>query len=541
MPENNKGLAPLIRSVLSNPYSEQAIQQEILRLARENLYQPDILVALIDTLPQVKDTDIQRMLLDLLMGVDTSRFQDLEAFHSALIAAFKTEKEKRVRAILLERLAEALHQDTRLAPFFFDILADPALNDQELAAVTKAVSGLPSISEETAVMVLGRAQNAPTTIQEKAITLAESCPHWGAALFEAIKPYLDVKTDRGLRCRILERLAKSRSLTADYFPILRNILHADTDNGMRSMAMETLGSLKDWDGQVMAQLLWSSLYDADPALRARAVRMQKEAPDLTDDQLQEMAGRLTSDDAAGVRIQILGILKPRLSVPAVRAAILDSFGKNPSAFELPEFEAFVDLLSPYVSRDPGIRNVLLESWPKLPNMLQRKILLENILPKLKVDESTPWILRLFAQERNEEIRETLFERLKALSVMKNPDLVKVFCAELREPASLYRLRCAQSLAGAVEAYPEIPLAFEDVLLNDQERELVRTCLDGYLKPKVIRKFNVLLAVIGNEALDVTSRQLSLDRCVKDGLNPEQARQLSETLDASKSGLLRMPS
>lgn len=257
MPENNQGLAPLIRSVLSNPSSEQAIQQEMLRLARENLYQPDVLVALIDALPRVKDTDIQRMLLDLLMAVDTSRFRDLEAFHNALMAAFRMEKEKRVRAILLERLADALHQDTRLTPFFFEILADPALNDQELAAATKAVSSIPSITEETAVMVLGRAQNAPAAIQEKAITLAESCPHWGVSLFEALRPYLDVKTDRVLRCRILERLAKSRSLTSDYFPILRDILRTETDNGMRSMALETLGSLKDWDGAVMAQLLWS--------------------------------------------------------------------------------------------------------------------------------------------------------------------------------------------------------------------------------------------------------------------------------------------
>ncbi|HMK45344.1 MAG TPA: hypothetical protein VK436_01830 [Methanocella sp.] len=533
-------IAPLIRKVLSNPTSEQAIQLEMLRLATQNLHQPDVLVALVEVFPAVRDTEIRRCLQDILTNLDTSRFSDLEAFHNALITAFRQEKERRVRAILLERLSKALHQDTRLAPFFIEVLADPALDDQELAAATGAISNLPSVSEDVAVKALERAQSAPAVIQEKALTIAESCPRWGKAVATALVPYLSVKTDPELRWRILTRLVKARSGEAECVPVLKDILHNDPDVEMRRMALELLGYLSGRDGRISPHILWVSLYDADPELRARAVRLQREAPDLPDDQLQELARLLSSDDAVGVRLQLLDMLKPSMSKPEVRAATLSAYLDLPAAFEFEEFEALVEALAPYISRDQGLRDTLLRSWPQLPHARQRKKLLDVLLPRLKPNDSSAWAVSVFSRERNPEIRESLFERLKMLSVVKNPELARAFCAELREPGSAFRLACAQALAGAVEVNPDIVPTFEDVLLNDQERELIRTCLDGYLKPGVTRKFDVLLSVISNEALDIASRQACIDRCIRDGLDSDQSELLAEAITSSKTSALRAP-
>jgi hypothetical protein len=532
--------AELIRTVLSNPASEQAIQNEMLVLAEQNLHQPDVLDMLVEVFPVVRDTGIRHRLQEILTTVDTSRYSNLDAFHNALITVFRQEKEHKARVLLLGRLSLALHQDTRLAPFFIEVLTDPALNDQELAATTGALTSLPSVTEDIAVTVLARAQSAPVFVQVMALSIAENCPRWGESLARALVPYLNVKIDPGLRRRILSRLVKSRSGTTEYIPLLKSILRTDTDRTMREMALELLGSLSGRDTRILPQILWTSRYDADPALRARAVAIQRETPDLPDDQMQELARMLTTDDAIGVRLQLLDLLKPGLSKPSVRSTVLSSYKDQPAVFEYEEFGALVDMLAPYVSRDQGVRDTLLQSWTQLHQVQHRKKLADSLLPKLKPDDSASWAVTLFSRERNAEIRQSLFERLKGLSVAKNPDLARVFCAEIRDPGSAFRLACARALAGAPDAHPDILPAFEDVLQNDQERELVRTCLDGYLKPGVTRRFEVLLAVIGNEALDITSRQICLDQCVRDGLSPGQTRQMADVVAASKTGFLRMP-
>ena len=535
-----RSVAQLVKDVLSNPSSEQAIQNEMLSLATRNLHEPDVIIALVDAFPVIRDTEIRHRVQEILATVDTSRFADLEAFHNSLIAAFRQEKEHVARARLLDRLSEGLHQDTRLAPFFIEVLADPALNDEELAAATGALAGLPSVKEDVAVQVLARAQSAPAFVQELAITIAESCPRWGSPLTSALVPYLGVKTGSALRLRILSRLVKSRSSYTEFVPVLRDILRTDTDRSMRMMALELIGHLSGRDTRVLPQILWTSVNDADPGIRARAVALQREAPDLPDEQMQELAGILASDDSVGVRLQLLELMKPGVSKPSVRSTILRAYSEHPAVFESEEFGALVDMLAPYVSRDPGVRDTLLQSWVQLPHASERKKLLESLLPKLKPDDSAAWAVTLFGRERNEEIRRGLFELLKGLSVAKNPELARVYSAELMDPGSPFRLACARALAGAPGAHPDILPAFEDVLQNDQDRELIRTCLDAYLKPGVARKFTVLLAVIANEALDLTSRQACLDQCVRYGLTPDQAGQLADVVAASKTGVLRMP-
>jgi hypothetical protein len=533
-------IAELIRTVLPDPAAEQVVKEEMLNLAAQNLHQPGVINALADSLPLVKDTGIKKRLLGIFITVDTSRFSDLDSFHDALIAAFRQEKEHDTRALLLDRLSQALHQDARLAPFFIEVLSDPALNDKELAAATGALNGLPSVTEDVAVTVMARAQSAPVFVQDKALAIAERCPRWGRSLKSALVPYLNVKTDRALRRRVLERLIRNRSGTAEYVPALCTILRTDTDAGMRMMSLELLGYLVFRDGRVLPQILWTSQYDADPELRARAVALQKEVPGLHSDRLQELAQLLTSDDAAGVRLQILGLLKPGLSEPSVRSLVLSAYRDQPAVFEPEEFNVLVDMLAPYASRDQDARDTLLSSWPQLPRADLRRKLLDSLLPIMRPEDSTAWAVTLFLQERDPEIRKDLFNRLKGLSVIKNPDLARVFCTELRDPGSPFRHACARALAGAPGTHPDIVPAFEDVLLHDQDRELIRTCLDGYLKPDIVRRFDVLLAVIGNEALDLTSRQACLDQCIRDRLSDSQAVQLKDVVAAEKTGSLRVP-
>lgn len=540
MPENLQGIAELVRSVLAQPNSESAIQKQMIQLARQNLHEPEMLSVLVTSLAKIRDTETQHLLLDVLMQLDTSRFRDLAGFYSALIEFFREEKERRVRAALLERVGRALQQDSRLAPFFIELIAQPDLNDEELRVATKALATLPSISEETAVLVLKQAEHAAMPVQERALALTEGCQNWGEAVLQAVRPYLNTQVDRGLRLRVLDHLRSARVLSADYAPLLTDILRNDPAAEMRKRALTLMVTLKDWSAPLLAQLFWTALHDSDAEVRAQAVRLQKESPELTNQQMQELAAQLPLEDSESVRGEILRLLRLRLSQPDVRASLLQAYSANPSAYKDEEFNLLVDLLAPYAGRDLATQEALLQSWPTLRRVEQRQKLLESVLPKLRPDVNTSWIAKLFTQERNEKVREVLFDRIKGLSVARNPELVQVFCAELLEPSSAFRLHCAQALAPSAELCPEIVPALEDVLLYDQERELVRICLDGYLQPKVARKFDVLLSVIGNEILDIASRKKCLEQCTIDGLSAEQSQALAEALSSLKSSSLRMP-
>jgi hypothetical protein len=301
-----------------------------------------------------------------------------------------------------------------------------------------------------------------------------------------------------------------------------------------------LRSLKPWDEQLLEQLLWTSANDADIDLRAAAAKLQAEGQELTDEQLLRLAGRLAADRSVGVRVAILAVLKDRMRVAEVRAAVADAFADNPAVFDDAEFEALTAMLAPYVSRDEAIRDSLLKAAQSLPRAAQRNRLLQLILPKLKPELIAGRLAALFNKERDAGIRQSLFDLIKPLSVARHPELVALYCDELVEPSSPFRQACAGILAAAAETHPAIPPALEDVLRNDQDRELLRTCLDGYLKPSVPQSFDVLLSVVGNEAADATSRQRCLDQLLKLPIAPQQQEQLTQLLAGLKPNILRMP-
>jgi hypothetical protein len=533
-------LAPLIRQSLANPSTEQAIRTQMIALAARNLHEPEVLAALVAALPQVQDTETRRYLLDILLCIDPSRIESLESFHATLVDALKQEKERSTRAMLLGRLAMALQHDERIVPLLLDTLAQPTTSDEEMAPVMMAIARLPSVSVQTAALALRRARAASTPIQEMALAVAEGCTHWDEALLADLQPYLDTKVDRRLRLRILRRLATAGSLTTDLLPAVSAILRKDPDTEARSAALDALRYLKSWDENATLQLIWTAAYDGNAGLRTRAVQLLQDAPDLSDEQLAALAHQLGHDDAAGTRTQTLGVLRGRLGRPSLRAAVVASYAASPSAFDRPELECLLDLLVPYATRDSALRRTLLDSLPQLRVAAHRQLLLEKLLPNVRPDDMVESLVTALSSEHQPQVRGVLFDRLKPLSVLKHPALIRAYCAELADPGSPFRLRCAEALAGAIDTSAEVRAAFEDVLLYEHDRELARTCLDAYLRQSLSRRFEVLLAVVANEALDLASRQEALEHVDLSALAPDERSRLDALLAAQPERSLRLP-
>jgi hypothetical protein len=166
--------------------------------------------------------------------------------------------------------------------------------------------------------------------------------------------------------------------------------------------------------------------------------------------------------------------------------------------------------------------------------------MDKLLPHVRPDDMVESLAAALAREPQPELRGILFDRLKPLSVVKHPELVQAYGLELADPGSPFRLQCAVALAGVLDTYPEVTATFEDVLLYDQGRELIRTCLDGYLKPALSRRAEVLLAVVANEALDLTSRQDALNRIEPATLSVEDRERLDHLLASPAGRTLRLP-
>lgn len=535
-PDN--ALPGLIRKVLGSPHSEQVIKAQILQLASQNLHVPEVTTALLEVLPLTKDKETRTRLVNFLSGLNTSRFPDTAALFSALLGVFQQEKDRETRTALLYRLQESIHQDPRLAAFFIELSGEETLSEPERLAVQEALASLPAISTETALAALLKNVNAPTLLQLQALELAERCPVWDAGMVAGLQPYLDVKNDRNIRFRILSRLAEARLLDAGYAAVIIPVLRTDNDADARERALTALSRIKPWAEEVILQLFWSATQDGDEGIRSKALQLQQELPELNNEQLIKMAGLLSSDRSSGVRITLLQLLKPVMRIPEIRQAIAIAFSRNPGVYEDAEFNLLADMLAPYAGRDEQISTQLLQSIKDLPNTGQRKKILQLVLGKVSIEKVLEPILQLFQRERNEALRETLFNQVKALSVTRHPELVNVFCDELTEPGSPFRVTCAGILANAAETYAQIVPALEDVLLYDNDRELVRLCLDGYLRPAVERKFEVLLAVVKNEVIDSLSRQKALDALIKFSLNDEQQAILADTLSGLKPGTLK---
>jgi hypothetical protein len=262
-------IAGLVRKTLGSKYAEAAVKQQVLTLARENLHQPDVVAAMIEVLPQVKDKTTRDLLVSHLATLDTSRFASIDAFHAALVALFKVEKERAMRSALLGRLAEGLHQDLRLVPFFVDLLTQP-LSEEERGVVNEALGSLVKIPWEIAAHALRTAVGAGAEVQSTAVAIAEGVVTWEKPLLEAVLPYLDVRVDREIRLRILKRLVKEKIDAKLFFSALAAILRTDNSREMRLEALEVLALMSRSDPDVSAQLDWTIASDSDDRVRARA-------------------------------------------------------------------------------------------------------------------------------------------------------------------------------------------------------------------------------------------------------------------------------
>lgn len=528
----------LIKKVLGSPHSEQAIKAQIIQLASQNLHVPEVTTALLEVLPLTKDKETRDRLLGFLSSLNTSRFADTAALFNALLDVYKQEQDRDVRIRLLHRLQESVHQDTRLATFFIELSAQDNLSEPERMAVQETLNSLPAVSPTIALEALLKNVNAPNILQRQAVLLAEKCPDWGPELVSALQPYLDVKTERSIRFRILNKLASGRLLDAGYGPLLIAVLRTDTDEQARAEALTALARIKPWNEDIITQLYHSAANDAAANIRSKALQLQQEMPELSNEQLQAMAARLGADRSEGVRSTLLDLLKPVMRLPEIRTEVAAAFAGNPGVFSNEEFEQLTGMLAPYAGRDEAISRQLLQSIKGLPNTNQRKQLLQLLIGKINIEKLLDTVLQLFRNERNESLRELLFNQIKALSVTRNPQLVSVFCTELTEPGSPFRVTCAGVLASAAESYPQIVTALEDVLQYDNDRELVRLCLDGYLRPGVEKRFDVLLTIVKNEMIDVQSRQKALDAIVKLPPTEEETNRLADALADIKPGTLK---
>lgn len=470
MDKTQQSLPGLIRQVLGSLHAETVIKHQILQLAKNHLHDPEVLTALLQVLPDLKDKRLRDEVMFFLSSLNTSRFPEPRVLFDALLQFFRQEKERDTRVALLFRLQDSIHQDQQLVDFFIELSATPNLSEPEMVAIQDTLANLPLITEDMAAVALDKHRHSPTLLQSQALTLAEKCTRWGDKLFAAAQPYLDIKNDPDIRVRVMRRLADNKQ--------------------------------------------------------------------MSDAQLITLAAALSSTGTNGIRYDLLELIKPAIRIPEIRLALANAFAANPSVYDDGEFTMITDMLAPYMGRDPHIGQIMLESLKDLPVPDHRRKVLSLITGKLKTEQILTPLLHLFSRERDESIRDVLFNQVKALSVARHPELVDVFATELVEPASPYRVTCASLLANVAEIYPQVIPALEDVLRYDTERELLRICLDGYLRPGITHSFDVLLAVVRNEIVDTLSRQKALDAIVKLDLDATQQLALADALAGIKPNVLK---
>jgi hypothetical protein len=526
MPQDPNALPALLEQALSDPSTELAIRRQLLELAGKNLHLPGVVEALVSALSVVGDADARRCLIQFLLPLESNRFADVPAFHCVLVKVLDSEKERGMRVQLLERLALGLHQDPQLVPVFLRLAGDPRLSEPEKAVVVEALSQLPSLDERTLIVALASNVGAPAQVQAVILSAVETRPSWSDELVAALPPYLESKVDRGLRASLFRALHKAYRLGVEYVSSFCDILRYDGDAEMRAQALELLVKIEPQQRDVYTQLLWTSRMDQEPDLRSRAFELQRDYPDLSIEELRSMAADLFKETSAEIRIAILGTLRAYLRDESVRRALAANFNTASIAqAEKQEFETICDLLLPYVTRDAAIRSTFLDVAEKEPQPSLRSFLLEKLLPLLDIQENLAWICERFSRERNPNIRATLFDRIKALSVARYAPLAEAFCAELLDPASPFRVQSAAALSSLVAKDEATLEAFEDVLRHDRDRELIRVCTDGYLDSGAAVKFDVLIGIAGDEAFDLRSRKRALAKLHDMALDDDEQRRL----------------
>lgn len=522
-------LVPLVRQVLSSPTAEPAMRRQVLQLARQNLHQPGMVEALLAVLPAVREDDLRRAVLALVADLDTTRIADLAGLYGCLLAALEHEEDRGFRAVLIARLAEGIAQDPRIAPALAGLLAKPQIDDTEAAALVAAVGQQPRLDASTVLIALAAVQGRAAHMQQWAIELACSRCELDDAVVAALAGLLTPRTPAGLRLDLLRRLHRARRAPVGARANLAAILASDPDAAARCEALKLLALLPR-DAELTAQIAAAASHDSDPTVRRTAAGLLQAGGtgDAAGDALAN-AERLVVEADPTVRIALLDALRPHLRDQAVLHAVLRTFVAAAIPPDDAEADLYLDLLTPYASRVPAVREQLLAACRAAPRLNMRARILAALVPRVRLADIADLLADLFASERDAELRATVFAQLKPLPVARHPRLIAAWCGELLEPSSPFRLACAGALCTAVEESPEIQRAFADVLSCDTDRVLVRTCLDGYLKPGVTRLPGPLLAVIGAQELETVSRQRALDAVVKLPLAESDQQQLADLL------------
>lgn len=519
-------LVPLVRQMLASPNAEPAMRRQVLALARQNLHQPGMAEALVDSLAALRDSETRQTVLGMVSALDTTRFASVAGLYGALLAALEREEEREVRAVLIARLAEGIGQDARIAPALAARLARPGLDDSEAAALVEAISRLPRVDEPTALALLAAVAGRNAATQAWAVALICRRPELPPAVAAALAGFLDPRSPADLRLTVLRRLHDARKVPAQAVPVLTSILAADSDAGARGAALDLLALLPA-DPTADAALAAAAAQDADPALRARATaalsgRAQALPP-------AELAHRLTAEPDPAVRRRLLAALRPHLREPAIRSAVAAAFSAAPAGLAAEETDLYLAMLTPYASREPALRDALFAACRAAPHPDGRTRILAALIPALRVADIADQLATLFAAESDPGLRATIFTQLRPLSVARHPALLAAWCGELVEPSSPFRLECAGALAASIEECPPAQAACAEVLLHDTDRALVRACLDAYLRPRVVRQAAPLLAVVESEQLETATRQRALEAVVKLPLDDGDQQRLAAIL------------
>lgn len=528
----------VILEALKSENTEQAIKLQMLTLAKENLHKEGLADALATVLPLQNDTYIKKQILSLLLSINTSRLLKPSSFYKSLIEVLQTEKEEEVRIDILDKFADSIDQDKRIIPIMLELLSGESLKDSELETVLSAISVMPVIPPKTVAIVLQKAAKSTTDIQYLALDIAEGCPYWNNDIKQALEPYLVPTADKNIRTQIIKKLQETKELDESFIPLLLNIATTDQSEDIRLETLHSLSKFKPLRSDIIIQFVASSMNDSSNLIRQEAIALQNNISRLDTKIVLKMLAHLKLEAKSAVRVALLGLVSNYLKNSEVREAILEAYTSHLEAIELEELSTYLNLLGPYMSRNEKIINIFLKDVTEISKIDNRKKIIQTLFKYCRIDDIINEIATVFEEETDDEFREELFSKFKQLSLAKYPKLVSIFCQELQEPSSSFRLECATALEPNILQFDEIPLAFEEILLYDQDKELIRLCLDGYLKAGIKQKFEPLIKVVENEFFDISSRQKVLDNLRTIELSDKEKEILKTVVDrVEKTGLL----
>jgi len=528
----------IILKGLRSKQTEQAVKLQMITLAKENLHKEGMADALTTALPLQNDTTIKKQVLDLLLTIDTSRLLKPTLFYKSLLNILKTEKEEELRISLLNKLANSIDHDERIIPIFLELLSGKALKDRELEIVLNAISNIPVIPQKTAAIVLQKAVKSTVNAQTLALRIAEGCSYWNNDIKQALDPYLIPTANKDIRTQIINRLQETKLLDESFIPLLLNIATTDQNENVRLETLHSLSKFKPLRSDIIIQLVTSSINDSSKLIRQEAIKLQNNISQLNTDIVLKLLTHLKVEAKSSVRITMLELVGNYLKKPEVREALLEAYTNHSGAIEPEELTVYLNLLAPYMSRSKQITTVFLKDVTDSPKIDNRKIIIQSLFKYCRIDIIINEIVAVFEEETDDKLRKELFHKFKQLSLAKYPKLVSLFCQELLEPSSSFRLECAMALEPNVLQFSEIPAVFEEVLLYDQDKELVRICLNGYLKEGVKQNFEPLLKIVENEFFNLSSRQKVLDNLRAMKLLDKEQEVLKTVFDrVEKTGLL----